>query len=75
MDTSTYKMKENPTSGKLETVSAWRTPRFQIFAAIAAGTALLLSLVAGLNLQSGVDNLTQKKVPQLQSQIDNLKVR
>ena len=73
MDT-TYRMKESPTTGELKPVSVWLTQRFQRFAAIAMGTGLLLSVVAALNLKADVDNLTEKKIPYIQSQMDKLQV-
>ena len=72
---TTYRMKESPTTGELKPVSVWRAERFQRFAAIALGTGMLLSLVAAFNLRADVDNLTQKKIPYIQSQLDNLQVR
>jgi hypothetical protein len=68
-------MKESPTTGELKPVSAWQKEQFQRFAAIALGTGLLLSLVATLDLKADVDNLTLKKIPYIQSQLETLQVR
>jgi len=72
---TTYRMKESPTTGELTPVSVWRTEPFQIFAAITLGTGLLLSLVAAFDLKASVDNLTQNKIPYIQSQLDKLPAR
>jgi hypothetical protein len=72
---TTYRMKENPTTRELKPVSVWQKERFQRFAAIAVGTGLLLSLVGAFNLRADVGNLTQIKVPYIQSQMDKLQVR
>jgi hypothetical protein len=72
---TTYRMKESPTTGELKPVSVWKTERFQRFAAIALGTGLLLSLVATVDLKADVDNLTLKKLPYIQSQLEKLQVR
>ncbi len=69
---TTYRMKESPTTRELKPVSAWLNPQFQRFIAITAGTGLLLSLVAVLNLKAAVDNLTGTKIPYIQSQMDKL---
>jgi hypothetical protein len=53
-------------------VSAWRTPRFQRFAAIVTGTGLLLSFVAISCLKADVDDVTKNKIPFIQQQIAQL---
>jgi hypothetical protein len=50
-------------------VSAWRTPRFQRFAAICAGTGLLLSFVAISCLKGDVDVVTKQQIPYIQQQL------
>jgi hypothetical protein len=72
---TTYRMKESPTTGELTHVSVWRTEPFQRFAAITLGAGLLLSLVAAFDLKASVDNLTQNKIPYIQSRLNNFQVR
>jgi hypothetical protein len=67
-------MKESTVTGELKPVSVWLNQRFQRCAAIVVSTGLLLTLVALLNLKANVDNLTEKKVPYIQSQMDKLQV-
>jgi hypothetical protein len=54
--------------------SAWRTPRFQRFAAIVTGTGLLLSFVAISCLKGDVDDVTKNKIPYIQQRIAELHV-
>ncbi len=72
---TTYSLKESPATRELKPVSVWLTQEFQRFAAIATGTALLLSLLAAFNLKADVDDLTGKKLPTTQSQMGRLQIR
>lgn len=72
---SSYRMKESPSSGQLKAVPACQTRRFKIFAGIVVATALLLSTIAISRLSFGVNNVTQKKVPMIENQIDKLPTR
>jgi ribosomal protein S10 len=66
--TTTYTTEERPVVVASDT-SAWRRPRFQRLAAIAAGTGLLLSAVAIYSLSQDVDVVTKEQVPYIESQL------
>jgi hypothetical protein len=57
------------TTTTVEPVSAWRLPRFQRFAAITVGSALLFSFVAISCLQGDVDVVTKQQIPYIQEQL------
>ena len=66
--TTTYTTEERPVVVASDS-SAWRSPRFQRLAAIAAGTGLLLSAVAIYCLSKDVDIVTKQQVPYIESQL------
>lgn len=68
MNATTYRLKETP-AGTLEPVSIWQDPDFRKFCMTIAGTALVMSLVACLNLSRDVNDLTKNKLPEVQSQL------
>lgn len=72
---SSFSTKESPTAQEFKPVSLWQTPRFRILAGIAVATALLLSIIAIVSLNSGVGNVTEKKIPYIEKRIDKLPVR
>lgn len=70
---STYTTRD--TAADVVQVSAWKSPRFQRFAAITIGTSLLLSAVAIMCLSGDVDVVTKQQIPYIQSQLANLPAR
>jgi len=60
------------TEPEIRTESAWRSPRFQRFAAITVGTALLLSFVAISCLNADVNNLKAEKIPTIEGKLAEL---
>jgi len=64
--------KTSPGGGSSKPDSGWRLPHFRIFGAIVLATGLILSLIAAMNLKGNVDNLTAKKIPAIEHQVDQL---
>lgn len=58
-------------SERVEAGTRW-TPRFKRFAAITAGTGLLLSLVGVMCLKADVDTVTKQQIPYIQDRIAGL---
>jgi mRNA-degrading endonuclease toxin of MazEF toxin-antitoxin module len=59
----------NENSAAAGSVPVWKTPRFQIFAAIVVGAAIVMTAVAAMNLKGSVDTSIQ----QGQAQVDQIK--
>jgi hypothetical protein len=70
--TTTYRMKEDVTTGELVEVSPWKRSEFQSFAAIVIGSALIMSLIGAFKLATDVNVATNTDVPYINARLDRL---